>query len=186
LANLLQAAVLWFWGHEHQLAIYPQFQVKGGVAAFGRRIGHGGMPVDLPPALPKYPAFEVEFVDERTHPNDGNLSIGFNGFAQLTLSGDHLAVEYVDLTGSNDLFAHNLRKARSPVCIASSKHSVRPIQSLEPLAKASGLIINTNFADQDYAALAYTPAQATATNSRSAHCIFLSRTESRWMIFKGY
>jgi hypothetical protein len=31
-------------------------------------------------------------------------------FAQLTLSGDHLAVEYVDPTGSNDLLAHSLRK----------------------------------------------------------------------------
>jgi hypothetical protein len=71
---------------------------------------HGGMPVDLLPASPKYPAFEVEFVDERTYPNDENLGIGFNGFAQLTLSGDHLAVEYVDLTASNDLLAHNLRK----------------------------------------------------------------------------
>jgi hypothetical protein len=111
---------------------------------------------------------------------------GINGFAQLALSGDHLAIEYVDLTGSNDLLAHNLRKVRSPVCIASSEHSVRPIQSPEPLAKASGLTINTNSADQDYAALAHILAQTTATNLRSAHCIFLSRTESRWIIFDGY
>lgn len=100
LADFFKQPVLWFWGHEHRLAIYPQLQVKGGVTAFGRCIGHGGMPVDLPPASPKYPACAVEFVDERTYPNDENLSIGFNGYAQLTLSGDHLAVEYVDLHGT--------------------------------------------------------------------------------------
>jgi hypothetical protein len=62
---------------------------------------HGGMPVNLLPASPK----KAEFVDEGTYANDESLGIGFNGFAQLTLSGDHLAVEYVDLTGSNDLLA---------------------------------------------------------------------------------
>jgi len=39
---------------------------------------------------------------------------------------------------------------------ATSKHSRRPIETLEPLAKTCGLAINTDFADQDYGALAHT------------------------------
>ncbi len=54
--------------------------MEGGVRAFGRCIGHGGMPVDLPPA-PLHD-FETEFVDARVYPNDENLKIGFNGSAR--------------------------------------------------------------------------------------------------------
>jgi hypothetical protein len=39
--------VLWFWGHEHRLALYGQFKTDGGITAYGRCIGHGGMPVSL-------------------------------------------------------------------------------------------------------------------------------------------
>jgi hypothetical protein len=51
---------------------------NGGVTAHGRSIGHGGMPVDLPPKAPLHD-FAVEFVDERLYPNDGNLVVGYNG-----------------------------------------------------------------------------------------------------------
>jgi hypothetical protein len=40
--------VLWFWGHEHRLMIYKEYRVGGGISAFGRCIGHGGMPIELP------------------------------------------------------------------------------------------------------------------------------------------
>ena len=39
--------VIWLWGHEHRLAVYGKFQSKNGIKAFGRCIGHGGMPVEL-------------------------------------------------------------------------------------------------------------------------------------------
>ena len=39
---------------------------------------------------------------------------------------------------------------------ANSKHSHRPHQTLKPLAEHLGLPINTDFADQDYGALAHT------------------------------
>lgn len=55
LAPFFDRPVLWFWGHEHRPAMYEEHAVPGGVRAFGRCIGHGGMPVDLPPAVPTHP-----------------------------------------------------------------------------------------------------------------------------------
>lgn len=73
--------------------------MRGGIRAIGRCIGHGGMPVDLPPPKPKHPEYHAEFVDNRHYPNDENMTIGYNGFARLTLRGNQLAVEYVDICG---------------------------------------------------------------------------------------
>src|SRR5208282_3469402 len=86
--------------HEHRLAIYEEFGVNGGIRAFGRCIGHGGMPIDLPPVNALHPECPVEFVDARPYPNDENLVVGFNGFARLTLQGALLKVQYVDLQGT--------------------------------------------------------------------------------------
>ena len=91
--------VLWFWGHEHRLAIYPENGVSGGIRAVGRCIGHGGMPVDLPPAKPKHRSCAVEFVDHRHYRNDENLTIGLNGFVQLEFNRDQLKANYVDVLG---------------------------------------------------------------------------------------
>jgi cholesterol oxidase len=92
--------VLWFWGHEHRMAVYDEYGLADdGIRAFGRCIGHGGMPVDLPPSVPKYPHCPIEFTDTRLYPNDENLTIGYNGFARLSLRGDQALVDYVDLDG---------------------------------------------------------------------------------------
>ncbi len=79
------------------MAIYEEFGVDGGIRAFGRCVGHGGMPVALPPDMPTHPECRVEFVDSRPYPNDENLTVGFNGFARMTLQANHLKVEYVDV-----------------------------------------------------------------------------------------
>ena len=100
LAEFFSRPVLWFWGHEHRLAIYPENGVPGGIRAFGRCIGHGGMPVDLPSAQPKHPDCAVEFVDDRHYPNDENLTIGFNGFARMSLDGNRMTIDYVDVKGA--------------------------------------------------------------------------------------
>jgi hypothetical protein len=100
LAEFVSGPVLWFWGHEHRMAIYDEFGVRDGIRAFGRCIGHGGMPVDLPPARPKHSQCVVEFTDERHYPNDENLKIGFNGFAQLSMQGNRMTVRYVDVRGT--------------------------------------------------------------------------------------
>jgi hypothetical protein len=99
LAEFFSGPVLWFWGHEHRLAIYDESDIAGGIRAFGRCIGHGGMPVDLPPATAKHPQYTVASVDKRHYYNDENLKIGFNGFARLSLQGDCLTVQYVDVKG---------------------------------------------------------------------------------------
>ena len=100
LAEFFSHPVLWFWGHEHRLAIYEEFGVRGGVRAFGRCIGHGGMPVELPPTLPRHPRCAVEFTDSRHYPNDENLAIGFNGFAQMSLRENRATIQYVDVHGA--------------------------------------------------------------------------------------
>jgi hypothetical protein len=78
------------------MAIYEEFGIDGGMRAFGRCVGHGGMPVDLPPQ-PKHPECRVEFVDTRLYPNGENLTIGFNGFVKMALDANRLKVDYVDI-----------------------------------------------------------------------------------------
>jgi hypothetical protein len=58
------------------------------------------MPVDLPPARPKHPQCVVEFTDRRRYPNDENLTIGFNGFAKMSLNHNRAAIQYVDVHGA--------------------------------------------------------------------------------------
>ncbi|MBV8840013.1 MAG: metallophosphoesterase, partial [Alphaproteobacteria bacterium] len=100
LAEFFSRPVLWFWGHEHRMAVYQEFGVPGGLRAFGRCVGHGGMPVDLPPEDAKHDECIVEFVDHRPYRNDENLTIGYNGYAQMTLQADQLTVHYVDIEGT--------------------------------------------------------------------------------------
>jgi hypothetical protein len=100
LVKFFSRPVLWFWGHEHRLAIYEEFGVRGGIRAFGRCIGHGGMPVELPPALPRHPECTLEFTDSRHYPNDENLEIGFNGFAQMSLHDNKATIQYLDVDGA--------------------------------------------------------------------------------------
>ena len=81
------------------MAIYEEARMEGGVTAYGRCIGHGGMPVDLPPKAPLH-EFAVEFVDDRLYPNDENLVVGYNGFAKMTLRDGELRLDYVDVRGT--------------------------------------------------------------------------------------
>jgi hypothetical protein len=101
LAEFFSRPVLWFWGHEHRMTIYEEFGLPGNMRAFGRCIGNGGMPVDLPPTTPKHTEVPVEFADNRPYEhNDENLEqIGYNGFARLTVRDNVLNAEYVDLNG---------------------------------------------------------------------------------------
>lgn len=96
LAKFISRPVLWFWGHEHRLTIYGEFGVPGGIKALGRCIGHGGMPVELPPKKAKHSECQVEFVDHRIYENDERLKVGYNGFARMHLQANQLSVEYVD------------------------------------------------------------------------------------------
>jgi hypothetical protein len=87
----LQRPVLWFWGHEHRLAGYD-LSGSGQLQAFGRCVGHGGMP--LSPKTPgKTPA--PRFYDARPGPDN----FGVNGHVNLEFIGPNLTATYVDLTG---------------------------------------------------------------------------------------
>jgi hypothetical protein len=96
LAEFFSRPVLWFWGHEHRLAIYQEAQIGSGISAFGRCIGHGGMPVDLDTPV-KNADYITEFVDDRVYTGDENLHVGFNGFVKMTLVANRLTLDYIDL-----------------------------------------------------------------------------------------
>ncbi len=91
--------LIWMWGHEHRLAIYDLFSIDGGIKAYGRCLGHGGMPVDVSTAdnfkLSKAPLL---LYDSSTHKLDDGTEVGRNGFVVLTLDDFMLTLDYRDLT----------------------------------------------------------------------------------------
>jgi hypothetical protein len=95
LAQMVHRPVIWFWGHEHKLTIYDRYHVPDGIEAYGRCIGHGGMPVERGDA----PDIECPWLawDNRRYRNGEKINVGFNGHANLSLNGPELHVEYVDL-----------------------------------------------------------------------------------------
>lgn len=103
LASLIGTSrpVLWIWGHEHKFSMYAKAQEGKGVTAYGRCIGHGGMPVEVNsfkrnPA--KRGADKLVAYDDRVHRTQirRKIPLGFNGYAVLRLNGPRLSVEYRD------------------------------------------------------------------------------------------
>jgi hypothetical protein len=105
--------IVWLWGHEHRLAIYYKYKdPESHLTAYGRCIGHGGMPIEMPDA--KYPNGDreqrVEYWDGLTdlHPNrfrrlsDGTL-VATNGYADMTIQDSTLTLEYLDADGNSVL-----------------------------------------------------------------------------------
>jgi hypothetical protein len=90
--------ILWLWGHEHRLAVYDLHSPPdASLRCFGRCIGHGGMPVEKTP--PKFKEVPLRFYDTRTdYPIGDGDTAGWNGFANLTLSGPRLTIDYLDIT----------------------------------------------------------------------------------------
>lgn len=121
LASIIRRPVIWFWGHEHKLAIYDKYAVNRGIEAHGRCIGHGGMPVERG----REPDLDCPWLawDNRRYQNGEDIDVGFNGHVNVTLNGPDLHVDYVDLNcatlftedwsmdvKSGDLRGPNLRK----------------------------------------------------------------------------
>lgn len=98
LQKLIGRPVLWFFGHEHRLAVYDRFEGGAGLTVWGRNVGHGGMPVERP-AGPAGGHPPLTFTDARRYPNDEGLELGYNGYAVLSFTGRQLAIEYRDLEG---------------------------------------------------------------------------------------
>jgi len=96
LAKVIHRPVIWFWGHEHRLAIYEKFSVKEGIEAYGRCIGHGGMPVTRG-AAPDILDCKWLAWDNRHYPSDEKIDVGYNGHANLLFNGPALHIAYYDL-----------------------------------------------------------------------------------------
>ena len=99
LAEIIHRPVIWFWGHEHKLAIYDRFAVRGGIPTYGRCVGHGGMPVERG-AEPDINDCRWLAWDNRRYDNGEPINAGYNGHATVTLDGPAMRVEYVDLHGA--------------------------------------------------------------------------------------
>ena len=100
LAEFINRPVLWFWGHEHRLAIYGKYAEKRGIEAFGRCIGHGGMPIQSigkKPRKRRARKRRLVIYDARFNRKAGKIRVGFNGFVNLTLQGEQLLVDYRDI-----------------------------------------------------------------------------------------
>lgn len=87
--------IIWLFGHEHKFSMYERAQLGGGVTAYGRCIGHGGMPIELESFKRdngKKGASKLVMVDER----EASPGLGFNGYALLKVAGPVLEIEYRD------------------------------------------------------------------------------------------
>lgn len=91
----IRRPVLWFWGHEHRLAGYDLYG-SDDLQAFGRCVGHGGMPLSL--WIPGRQPSPI-FYDSRK----GASGYGVNGHVNLLYTGPNLTATYIDLDGTEIL-----------------------------------------------------------------------------------
>jgi hypothetical protein len=103
-------AFIWFWGHEHRLAFYGVDAQKDVLKAFGRCIGHGGMPVELgnqveldEPVADRAVQQSLVFYDQRVNSNHRELKslsnemVGYNGYATIDLNHDQAIIRHYDV-----------------------------------------------------------------------------------------
>ncbi|NIJ51766.1 metallophosphoesterase family protein [Dyadobacter arcticus] len=88
--------VIWFWGHDHRLVIYDKFKNGNGPLAFGRCIGHGGLPVEIQMPNP-VDLSKVSYYDRRVKSILKKHPLGYNGFVRLLINNDILTAEYRDI-----------------------------------------------------------------------------------------
>jgi len=89
--------IVWFWGHDHRLVIYNKDVNGKGPIAFGRCLGHGGLPVEI--KLPDRAADlnKIHLYDRRVRLELGKHQLGYNGFVKLSLKGNTATAHYIDL-----------------------------------------------------------------------------------------
>ena len=97
------------------MAAYEAYRKGDGIAAIGRCIGHGGMPVELDPAVRDEDCRKaLKFFDNRQYDSGEGIDVGFNGFAHLAFSTHDLTVRYLDLDGKEVLFEEWTASEGSP------------------------------------------------------------------------
>ncbi|WP_221394092.1 metallophosphoesterase [Dyadobacter sp. NIV53] len=89
--------IIWFWGHDHRLVVYNKAKNGKGPMAYGRCLGHGGLPVEI--KMPDGEADEqkILFYDRRVRKILKRHQLGYNGFVKLCIKGENLTAEYRDL-----------------------------------------------------------------------------------------
>jgi len=108
--------IIWFWGHEHRLSFYGVNAKKDKLKAFGRCIGHGGMPVVIGKNGQLFTPNELDAnkqsliaVDGRINPeynDDFTFSekiLGFNGFTTLEFKQERISINYFSVKDSEAL-----------------------------------------------------------------------------------
>lgn len=94
--------VLWFWGHEHRMALYGENALNNGTKVFGRCMGNGGMPVEIEKnPKPDNPRNLVIYDSRERKRIDGKYPVGYNGYAILRFAGAKLSVSYYDDNDNN-------------------------------------------------------------------------------------
>jgi hypothetical protein len=94
--------VIWLWGHEHKFSAFEKVRIEEGVTAYGRCIGHGGMPVELTSSSFKKSnsakgLSKLVMVDTRKRPGTEDYPLGFNGYALIKIREAKLSIEYHDV-----------------------------------------------------------------------------------------
>jgi hypothetical protein len=96
--------VIWLWGHEHKFSIFEKAQVGNGITAYGRCIGHGGMPIELSTisftrSTKSHGNSKLVMVDTRAQPGTEAYPLGYNGYVVLTIKNEELEIAYFDTNG---------------------------------------------------------------------------------------
>jgi hypothetical protein len=92
--------VIWFWGHEHRWSVYDLNKVGEGIKAYGRCIGHGGMPAPIEDASePKFKKKAEQtnllYFDGKEMVKEEKWSLSKNGYARLYLDNQTLKIHHV-------------------------------------------------------------------------------------------
>jgi hypothetical protein len=98
---------IWIWGHEHRFSVYGRYGgMKGGkygkgpcITAYGRCIGHGGMPIELAEEAPSGKIIEQKplvLYDNRYKETIGGTPVGHNGYMVLNFNNEMLDIDYYD------------------------------------------------------------------------------------------
>ncbi|WP_128544112.1 metallophosphoesterase family protein [Larkinella soli] len=87
--------VIWIWGHEHRLSFYDKYGFPDGVQAWGRCVGHGGMPVETD-APDQGHLGQLRLYDRRVRERIRRKDIGYNGFALMSITGPDIEINYID------------------------------------------------------------------------------------------
>jgi hypothetical protein len=89
--------VVWFWGHDHRLVVYNKGVNGKGPVAYGRCLGHGGLPVEIKMPVSATDIDKIQFYDRRVRLELARHQLGYNGFVQLKLNKNKVTAEYIDL-----------------------------------------------------------------------------------------